>query len=283
MVNQRLAETPRPTPIFFSVKLPELCICFYWVICAPKKCIEQLQHDTGTPSCVSNVRGIGKFSFQELIKLIAVVFFTRWCAWLSGGNSWCPQELQSRHWGQTERPAFGCRSRGWKRHQDGRAIQRWTVSWMFCWLIILVPTTPVLWYESPSKKSNSLWYNNLYPPWVWVVSWSLIISTCSTMCHTTPSPYTGCDEKLQLRSTCPQFILTCPDFSLLCALYCPLLWTSKGNHLLMSLKYCCVKSLNVYIFKVVLHWSTCNANLQRRFATHVSRTNLQTWYTFESL
>ena len=26
-------------------------------------------------------------------------------------------------------------------------------------------------------------------------------------------------------------------------------------------------------FKVVLHWSTCNANLQRRFATHVSRTN----------
>ena len=36
-------------------------------------------------------------------------------------------------------------------------------------------------------------------------------------------------------------------------------------------------------FKVVLHWSTCNANLQRRFATHVFRTNLQTCYTFESL
>ena len=35
--------------------------------------------------------------------------------------------------------------------------------------------------------------------------------------------------------------------------------------------------------KVVLHWSTCNANLQRRLATHVSRTNLQTCYTFESL
>ena len=35
--------------------------------------------------------------------------------------------------------------------------------------------------------------------------------------------------------------------------------------------------------KVVLHWSTCNANLQRRFATHVFRTNLQTCYTFESL
>ena len=33
----------------------------------------------------------------------------------------------------------------------------------------------------------------------------------------------------------------------------------------------------------MLHWSTCNANLQRRFATHVSRTNLQTCYTFESL
>ena len=32
-----------------------------------------------------------------------------------------------------------------------------------------------------------------------------------------------------------------------------------------------------------LHWSTCNANLQRRFATHVFRTNLQTCYTFESL
>ena len=35
--------------------------------------------------------------------------------------------------------------------------------------------------------------------------------------------------------------------------------------------------------KVMLHWSTCNANLQRRFATHVFRTNLQTCYTFESL
>ena len=35
--------------------------------------------------------------------------------------------------------------------------------------------------------------------------------------------------------------------------------------------------------KVVLHWSTCNANLQRRFATHVFCTNLQTCYTFESL
>ena len=35
--------------------------------------------------------------------------------------------------------------------------------------------------------------------------------------------------------------------------------------------------------KVMLHWSTCNANLQRRFATHVFRTNLQIWYTFESL
>ena len=35
--------------------------------------------------------------------------------------------------------------------------------------------------------------------------------------------------------------------------------------------------------KVMLHWPTCNANLQRRFATHVSRTNLQTCYTFESL
>ena len=35
--------------------------------------------------------------------------------------------------------------------------------------------------------------------------------------------------------------------------------------------------------EVVLHWSTCSANLQRRFATHVSRMNLQTCYTFESL
>ena len=35
--------------------------------------------------------------------------------------------------------------------------------------------------------------------------------------------------------------------------------------------------------KVTLHWSTCNANLQRRFATHVFRTNLQTCYTFQSL
>ena len=35
--------------------------------------------------------------------------------------------------------------------------------------------------------------------------------------------------------------------------------------------------------KVTLHWSTCNANLQRRFATHVFCTNLQTCYTFESL
>ena len=34
---------------------------------------------------------------------------------------------------------------------------------------------------------------------------------------------------------------------------------------------------------MMLHWSTCNANLQRRFATHVSRTNLHTCYTFESL
>ena len=33
----------------------------------------------------------------------------------------------------------------------------------------------------------------------------------------------------------------------------------------------------------MLHWSTCNANLQRRFATQVSRMNLQTCYTFESL
>ena len=31
--------------------------------------------------------------------------------------------------------------------------------------------------------------------------------------------------------------------------------------------------------KVVLHWSICNANLKRRFATHVFRTNLQTCYT----
>ena len=29
----------------------------------------------------------------------------------------------------------------------------------------------------------------------------------------------------------------------------------------------------------MLHWSTCNANLQRRFATHVFLTNLQTCYT----
>ena len=38
-----------------------------------------------------------------------------------------------------------------------------------------------------------------------------------------------------------------------------------------------------FAIKVMLHWSTCNANLQRRFATHVSRTNWQTCYTFESL
>ena len=37
------------------------------------------------------------------------------------------------------------------------------------------------------------------------------------------------------------------------------------------------------VLKVMLHWSTCNANLQRRFATHVFCTNLQTCYTFESL
>ena len=35
--------------------------------------------------------------------------------------------------------------------------------------------------------------------------------------------------------------------------------------------------------KVMLHWSTCNANLQRRFTTHVFHTNLQTCYTFELL
>ena len=34
---------------------------------------------------------------------------------------------------------------------------------------------------------------------------------------------------------------------------------------------------------MMLHWSTCNANLQCRFATHVFCTNLQTCYTFESL
>ena len=33
----------------------------------------------------------------------------------------------------------------------------------------------------------------------------------------------------------------------------------------------------------MLHWSTCNANFQRWFATHVFHTNLQTCYTFESL
>ena len=39
----------------------------------------------------------------------------------------------------------------------------------------------------------------------------------------------------------------------------------------------------LHAVKVMLHWSTCNANLQRRFATHVFCTNLQTYYTFESL
>ena len=56
--------------------------------------------------------------------------------------------------------------------------------------------------------------------------------------------------KLQLRSTCPEFILTCPDFFLLCDVS-PLLWPTKGNCLLISSKYHSVKSLNVYNFRVL--------------------------------
>ena len=56
--------------------------------------------------------------------------------------------------------------------------------------------------------------------------------------------------KLWLRSTCLEFILTCPDFFLLCTVS-PLLWMKKANRLLISSKYCSVKSLNVYIFRVL--------------------------------
>ena len=49
-----------------------------------------------------------------------------------------------------------------------------------------------------------------------------------------------------------------------------------------ALRFSCVTT-GASLLKVMLHWSTCNANLQRRFATHVFCTNLQTRYTFESL
>ena len=71
--------------------------------------------------------------------------------------------------------------------------------------------------------------------------------------------------KLQLRSTCPEFILTCPDFFLLCAIF-PLLWTTKGKCLLIRSKYRSVKSPNVYSFRVLgsvlLAWqASCQGDL----------------------
>ena len=53
----------------------------------------------------------------------------------------------------------------------------------------------------------------------------------------TKNKFSACPwGKLQLGSTCPEFILTCPDFFLLCAVS-PLLWSKKGNQLLISSKY----------------------------------------------
>ena len=84
------------------------------------------------------------------------------------------------------------------------------------------------------------------------------LADISPMCLQLGLANPGHDEKeifslplrgMRLRSTCPEFILTCPNFFLLCAVS-PLLWTTKANCLLISLKYCSVKSLNVYIFRV---------------------------------
>ena len=70
--------------------------------------------------------------------------------------------------------------------------------------------------------------------------------------------------KLWLKSTCPEFILTWPDFFLLCAVS-PLLWMTKSNHLLISLKYRSVKSLKMCTFCLCLNllakWATCEGDL----------------------
>ena len=79
---------------------------------------------------------------------------------------------------------------------------------------------------------------------------------------------------------CPMSVILSPFAVLLVrpyplcpsAVYC---YSMLLSHVCGTWSICCLK--------VMLHWSTCNANLQRRFATHVSRTHLQTFYTFESL
>ena len=61
---------------------------------------------------------------------------------------------------------------------------------------------------------------------------------------------------------------------------CKYSWLHDHLEISISMGYL---ETNIPVLKVMLHWSTCNANLQGQFATHVSRTNLQTCYTFESL
>ena len=88
--------------------------------------------------------------------------------------------------------------------------------------------------------------------------------------------------KLQLRSTCPEFILTCPDFFLLSTVS-PLLQTPKGNHLLISSKYHSVKSLNVYIFIVsgstlLAQWASCQGDLLAPHKNSLPRASGQGFY-----
>ena len=99
--------------------------------------------------------------------------------------------------------------------------------------------------------------------WNWMCHWSEFGSTVGDQSKeykkrkfqfaiirgATKMKFSACPwGKPRLRSTRPEFILTCPDFFLLCAIS-SLLWMTKANRLLVSSKYCRVKSLNVYILE----------------------------------
>ena len=105
-------------------------------------------------------------------------------------------------------------------------------------------TRPSLQTGPPRKDTQIRWA-------VWVMGHACT-SHCAggnnMMSGATKRKFSACPwGKLWLRSTCPEYILSCADFFPLCAVS-PLLWSTKGNRLLISSKYRSVKSLHVYIF-----------------------------------
>ena len=107
------------------------------------------------------------------------------------------------------------------------------------------------WTRTKTKKATSQ-----------LVTWYAQVCCASNVCVV----WTGRDEKEIFRGPLTRSLFFLAWISFFCAPFFRYCDRQKGNRLLISLKYCSVKSLNVYIFIVsgstlLAQWASCQGDL----------------------